>query len=187
MFRTIFNNQQLVVISDTHGRHRNLDVPAADILIHCGDACNGGNKEELADFFIWYAALPARHRLFISGNHDLPFELEPELSHTLIPSGVTWLRNRIFTAHGIRIGALEPHFFLENTFADTGKRVDILLSHQPPHGILDRNIGCKELRRLVMSMRPNFHFFGHVHQEAGKTYHFNNTTFVNACTPKIKH
>ena len=61
--------------------------------------------------------------------------------------------------------------------------VDILVTHTPPSGILDRtslglSVGCKDLRRRVDELHARFHLFGHVHEAYGKETH-GGTTFVN--------
>ena len=41
---------RIIVISDTHGEHEMLThmlPPAGDILIHCGDFANKGNKQDV--------------------------------------------------------------------------------------------------------------------------------------------
>lgn len=59
----------------THGMHRLLDIlKGIDIVIHC---CDAGEMQKLLDFFVWYEGLPIPHKVFVHGNHDLPFELEP--------------------------------------------------------------------------------------------------------------
>ncbi|KAI9371527.1 Metallo-dependent phosphatase-like protein [Aspergillus egyptiacus] len=50
--------------------------------------------------------------------------------------------------------------------------VDILLTHGPPHGILDfvpgaGNVGCESLYRAVERSRPALHVFGHIHEGYG--------------------
>ena len=65
------------------------------------------------------------------------------------------------------------------------KDTDILITHMPPHGILDvassgSNWGCKKL--LVHSrdvIKPKVHLFGHVHEGFGMK-HVEHTTYVNA-------
>ncbi|KAL4778948.1 Metallo-dependent phosphatase-like protein [Aspergillus varians] len=51
--------------------------------------------------------------------------------------------------------------------------VDILLTHGPPHGILDQvvgsrqSVGCEHLYRAVRRARPALHVFGHIHEGYG--------------------
>ncbi len=40
---------------------------------------------------VWYAGLPIPHKVFVHGNHDLPFELEPQRSKKLVPEGIHFL------------------------------------------------------------------------------------------------
>lgn len=50
--------------------------------------------------------------------------------------------------------------------------VDVLLTHGPPHGILDRtvsglDVGCENLLRAARRARPRVHVFGHIHEGWG--------------------
>ena len=42
------NSIRIVIISDTHEKHEQLNIPPSDILIYCGDivACGRRNKDE---------------------------------------------------------------------------------------------------------------------------------------------
>lgn len=69
---------RLVLISDTHERHREMVVPPGDVLIHCGDVQEGlsvrsWRTSDLAEFFAWFNR-PDLHphpaKLIIGGNHD---------------------------------------------------------------------------------------------------------------------
>ena len=62
--------------------------------------------------------------------------------------------------------------------------VEVLITHTPPFGILDRNssgrnCGCRELQRRLLDLHPRIHCFGHIHASAGTTS-MNGTTFINA-------
>ncbi|KAL1498751.1 hypothetical protein AB1Y20_014061 [Prymnesium parvum] len=92
------------------------------------------------------------------------------------------------------------------------RRVDILVTHGPPHGVLDRifngmRVGCKVLtQRLVELARedksPTFHVFGHIHEGRGVKYGAvlhsraedgthakvaSKTTYVNASSVNLKY
>jgi Icc-related predicted phosphoesterase len=47
----------------------------------------------------------------------------------------------------------------------------ILITHGPPFGILDKvgnkNVGSKALLNFIQETKPEFHFFGHIHEQAG--------------------
>ncbi|GET93344.1 hypothetical protein, conserved [Leishmania tarentolae] len=69
---------RLVIISDTHERHREMSVPNGDVLVHCGDIQEGLNfvrdvKAMLTDFATWFtdsSLHPHPVKLIIAGNHD---------------------------------------------------------------------------------------------------------------------
>ena len=45
----------ILQISDTHNRHQLLtDLPAADVLVHCGDFTDMGTEQEVLDFLNWF-------------------------------------------------------------------------------------------------------------------------------------
>lgn len=46
--------------------------------------------------------------------------------------------------------------------------IDILLTHGPPKGYLDNDMGCKQLTQLLWKIKPRIHAFGHVHSAWGK-------------------
>ena len=176
---TIFlDSQKIVLLSDTHGKHRLLEIPEdVDIIIHCGDACNDGDSAQLADFFDWFSNLQIPYRIFVNGNHDLPFELEPDLAVKLVPSNVIWLNDESKTINGIKIKAVSPFFYFQEL--DLSEKVDILLSHAPPFGFLDNGIGSKELADYVLKTKPKYHVFGHNHDGSGRI-EFQGIWFINA-------
>ena len=61
---------RVICVSDTHNRHRDLDIPSGDIFIHAGDITQSGTLPELEDFNEWLATLPHKHKIVIGGNHD---------------------------------------------------------------------------------------------------------------------
>lgn len=181
MYQTIYKDRSIVILSDTHGKHRELVIPPADIIIHCGDICQDGDEADIIDFFYWYGKLPIVHKILLAGNHDYPLELEPIKFIDLIPEDIVFLENLVMNFDGILIGALSPNFYLEESFASNPDvKMDILITHQGPYGILDRNKGCRELRNYVLTVRPQYHFFGHIH-EAGGIEVIGETFFVNVC------
>jgi Icc-related predicted phosphoesterase len=63
------------------------------------------------------------------------------------------------------------------------QNTDVLISHQPPLGILDfadnQYYGDEDLLRKVHQVKPKFHLFGHVHTAYGIETH-DSITFSNA-------
>merc|ERR1719312_663751 len=64
------NTVRLVCISDTHGKHWDLQIPTGDILIHSGDFTNTGTYQEVEDFDLWLESLAHPYKLVVPGNHD---------------------------------------------------------------------------------------------------------------------
>ena len=60
--------------------------------------------------------------------------------------------------------------------------VDILISHGPPLGIMDRNKGCRILRQTIKELDPSVHIFGHNHPMRGKSEKVKGRLFYNAIT-----
>ncbi|KAI0547337.1 ser/Thr protein phosphatase family protein [Xylaria curta] len=57
---------------------------------------------------------------------------------------------------------------------DIGEQVDIVITHGPPHGIMDsvqsRRAGCPKLFAAVARARPRLHCFGHIHEGWGAKF-----------------
>ena len=95
MFEFEIKGLKVIALSDTHGLHRNIPVPPCDVLIHAGDACDFGNKEQLEDFFDWYQEQPAQYKIFVSGNHDTNFETANSSLEKMIPQDIVYLENNL--------------------------------------------------------------------------------------------
>ena len=61
--------------------------------------------------------------------------------------------------------------------------MDVLITHAPPHGILDRDgsihYGSNDLLSRVTAVRPRIHLFGHIHKANGRE-ESGGTIFSNA-------
>ena len=189
---------RVVVVSDTHNKHRRLEIPPGDILIHCGDMTNRGSAPELADVNAWLGELPHPHKLVICGNMDQKLESQPDRDARarFLPNSI-YLEDEAVEVGGLRVygSPYTPKFcgsFQLASEADAARKwssvptdLDILLTHGPPEGILDsvghgQHAGCPQLLHRVQVAEPQYHFFGHIHEEGGKQVTRGNTTFVNA-------
>mmetsp|Transcript_7453 Transcript_7453/g.17875 ORF Transcript_7453/g.17875 Transcript_7453/m.17875 type:complete len:403 (-) Transcript_7453:1527-2735(-) len=70
------NCVRLVCISDTHGKHRDVQLPPGDILIHGGDFSKSGETGSMKDLSAYFQESGFNEVICIAGNHDLP--LHPE-------------------------------------------------------------------------------------------------------------
>jgi Icc-related predicted phosphoesterase len=187
---------RLVLLSDTHQLHREVDVPDGDILIHAGDfTMFSQSMEAVADFNDWLGELPHRFKVIVPGNHE--FFLESDPSERSLLSNAKVLINEGIEIEGLRLwgtpvtpmygGAfgLSSAKDRKRLYAQIPLDTDVLISHGPPFGILDADPvsglhqGCHELLDAVMWVRPKLHVFGHIHGAYG-VFETEHTTFVNA-------
>jgi predicted phosphodiesterase len=194
---------RLVFISDTHGFH-DIEVPAGDVLIHAGDGCNRGTLDEARRWGAFLHAQPHRHKLMIAGNHDRCFESDLDGARRTLPASLVFLHDSGCEVEGMRVwGAPWQPWFLSWAFnlprgpelaskwALIPDATDILITHGPPHGILDRTssgeaVGCEDLRRAIERVRPRVHAFGHIHEGYGTAF-VDGTMFVNASTCTLSY
>jgi Icc-related predicted phosphoesterase len=188
---------RIVHLSDTHMLHRRLDVPAGDILVHSGDFVDGGSLDEYTDVFSWLDSMPHKHKLLVAGNHDSLFQLFAKMIRKRLPKSITYLEDSGATIDGLKFWgspwtlgypwmaftyrAIEGG---ETRWTSVPDDINVLVTHGPPHGILDRDyegqrIGDALLYKRVKTIRPKLHLFGHVHDQNGVIERL-GTTFVNA-------
>ena len=183
---------KILHISDTHGKHQILkDLPNADVIVHTGDITEDGTEEEVKDFIEWFSGLSYAHKIFIEGNHDnclYGANIEG------LPDNVHYLCNDSITIDGIKFYGV-PMFLqddLDGNFPELFGRIsadtDVLLTHQPPLGILDEqdgiNYGDYTLYKRVMDVRPKYHLFGHLHHTEKTQEVFRRVRFSNAAGGK---
>lgn len=181
---------RILHISDTHGLHHKLSLPEADVLVHSGDFTFAGAESEAYDFMEWLIGLPYADKVFIAGNHDDCMLGADSISG--LPDNVHYLCNSGATLCGISFYGVPLLMgdILSGDYDDMiGKvpdKTDILITHQPPFGILDSgerdrpvHYGDQLLLEMVNAVRPKLHLFGHNHNNYG-TVSCGGTTFSNA-------
>jgi Icc-related predicted phosphoesterase len=189
---------RIVCVSDTHGRHHKTVIPGGDLLVHAGDITRHGKQEEVEDFDRWLGTLPHRYKVVICGNHDFCFQEEPYKARVRITNAI-YLEDEAVTVAGIRVygSPWQPWYGgwafnlhrgpeLAAVWAKIPADTQLLVTHGPPEGILDRTrrgepAGCRDLLLRVWEVRPRLHVFGHIHEAAGRT-DIDGVTFVNAST-----
>jgi predicted phosphodiesterase len=186
---------RIVLISDTHVLHRQLEVPGGDLLIHAGDFTFYSKPPSIvSDFNAWLGSLPHRHKVVIPGNHEFILE-EPRNRGAitnailLVDSGVEVEGIKIWGSpttplYGGAFGMSNPDD-RKRHWARIPKNIDILITHGPPFAILDHSLsserreGCPQLLEAVFQAMPRVHVFGHIHAGYGKL-RTADTLFVNA-------
>lgn len=172
---------RIVCISDTHGKHRSMKIPDGDVLIHAGDLTPRGHEKDIKDVNEWLGTLPHKHKIMIAGNHDFQFEINPVNARSWI-TNAHYLCDESLTLDGVKFygSPWQPRFFDWAFNKDRGAPLkaiwdkipldtDVLITHGPPHGILDLTFdkikaGCEELLLAVQRIKPKVHVFGHIHE-----------------------
>lgn len=206
--------------SDLHGR--NPELPYADLYINTGDLApdfvianrRGGYLHEPAKQRDWISDHKGLYRksmgnpdapvVCVRGNHDWNnlaslwggevYEIGKEYTeYNLV------IKGRQLKIGGIR-GVLAINSFWSDEKAceadfkvvDFSPELDILVTHQPPYGILDAvnpftKLGSRDLRsysskRSMVGSKPLLHCFGHIHEGFGVVTHGESptVTFSNA-------
>lgn len=197
----------VTVISDTHLRHRELQLPEGDILIHCGDMFSLAARDpaHVDDIDEWFGRQKFDQILCVGGNHD--FALEAALTDYQQPfRNACFLHDDAFQFAGLHIYGsswvpnLPNHAFsgdaakLRSAWSAIPDQTDILITHTPPLGILDmssrgKSCGCPMLLEELARIAPKVHCFGHIHASAGAEQkgdtHFFNASSIESGTGRM--
>lgn len=189
---------KIVAISDTHNQHSAINnLGSGDILIHAGDATGVGTEREVLSFLNWFSDQDFKHKIFVPGNHDFWYEKNPAFANPLTEDmGINLLIDRTIEVEGLKIhGSPVTPWFCDWAFnRDRGPEIrehwdlipenlDILITHGPPHNILDQlldgqKVGCEDLLDRILTVKPKVHIFGHIHCGYGYKK-FNDIGFYN--------
>ena len=186
---------RIICISDTHGSEHLLELPKGDILIHSGDFyLEDLNQLEYANR--WFKKQPFKYKILIGGNHDRALEYENRHIIQSILKDVIYLENNSCEIEGLKVWGspyslpfndwyfMKPEIELAKIYSKIPKDTDIIISHSPPHGIMDRtanryNCGSFSLLEKIKEIKPKLVIFGHIHCCRG-IYKDSNTIYVNA-------
>ena len=198
---------KLTCISDTHTRHRDLELPGGEVLIHAGDFMSTGYKmEELIDFLEWFNVQDYKHKIFIAGNHDGIFEESKNLADVILNAypDISYLQDSEVIIDGVKFygSPWTPEFMgwafalpkdprsAEERFAMIPDDTDVVISHGPAYGILDQvdnlgvlgeHLGCPSLAKRINEINPRLHICGHIHSGNGVLDGYGEvTTHINA-------
>ena len=184
-----YKNHKIFAFSDTHGLNYRLKIPKdADILICAGDCAEEINRYDYVDdimrkFFNWFSRQPAKLKIFVPGNHDVLFDLNPKFAKKLVPSSIVLLEDTGFEFDGISFfGAVCRPWMFTNAENKVPKGVDFLITHGPAPGHLDNKKGCRRLGEIIEESKPKFHLSGHIHELGGQSDATETTTYYNVST-----
>lgn len=177
-------------------------------------------KKDLHNGLEWFNNLDQiDFKIYVPGNHDTA--LEAELIHPTQYKWIDILNHEYAEFDGIKIfgSPYTPSFgvnwaynawsdekheidwswknkntypMIEPLWEDIPEDLDILITHGPPHGILDRcadgyRAGCKHLMERINEVKPKIHVFGHIHEDGGKSEAYPDTTFYNASVLDLRY
>lgn len=199
---------KIACISDTHGNHYQIDKNLFDgcqMVIHAGDFTYF-SQELSAGFFRWFESLDVPEKILISGNHDTLAEFDRKVFDKLLnleaPSVIYLQDSEYISNSGLKVygSPWTPRFYdwafnadqdIQDKWAAIPTDTDILVTHGPPYGVLDRanykHLGCPHLRYRQFNL-SNFklHVYGHIHAGHGRLIR-DGIEFVNAAMVNEKY
>lgn len=200
-------NISITAISDLHGHYPKLE--GGDLLIVAGDLTTRDLPCERLEFLEWLAYQDYKRKIFIAGNHDNSLvnqsfkKTREDAVDYLCDSGTQYEGLKIWgSPWTLRFPGMNPSCMaftceteehLAEKWAMIPDDVDILITHSPIAGFLDRvedylngkilNVGSTSLKQRIWSMEnpPKLIVCGHIHEGYGKTfdtwYEFSNDEF----------
>ena len=188
---------KFILISVTHGQNNLLkNLPAGDIVIHCGDATKYGSRRELADFAKQFSRCRTQYKILIAGNHDGCFQRHPEEARQIVANqGIIYLEDSYIIIGGYKFWGMPWTAIFQSWYfmADASelatkwfaipRDVNVLISHGPPKYIRDltngEHAGClAHSDYTTTSDILKLNVFGHIHEGYGYT-RFGETDYIN--------
>lgn len=193
-------------ISDLHGYYPQLK--GGDLLIIAGDLTAHDTEREHLDFILWLEEQNYTKKVYIAGNHDTCYaaftNLRTSSCQYICDSGTEfeglkiwgspWTKAFLGMNPKCKAFTLDTEEQLAEKWALIPNDTDILITHCPPHGILDevqkysvqdrkmipKNFGSRSLKQRLLDIKPKLHVFGHIHECGGNVYDTGITKCVNS-------
>ncbi len=182
----------ITCVSDLHGYYPKLE--GGDLLIVAGDLTAGDEIDQYVDFYLWLSEYLDAYKkiVIIAGNHDnRMLDQEKLLKDTkfmcgeyLCDSGTEFEGLKIWgspwtkTFEGMnpkcKAFTVDTEQELADKFSLIPDDTDILITHSPPIGVLDRTVRNEYVGSVSLSAKLGFlenlkiHVFGHIHEAYGK-------------------
>jgi Icc-related predicted phosphoesterase len=183
---------QITCISDLHG-----ELPiliGGELLIIAGDFTRTGHLSEYFNFFFWVSRQNYNKVVLVAGNHDGLFMDEDWLPNKIADFeylcdsythykgfkiwGSPWVTEFERMHPGARAFAYSEEEIAKK-FDKIDEDIDILVTHSPPYGILDKikdgetgkmvSVGSRSLLAKVKKCANlQLHVFGHIHEHGSK-------------------
>lgn len=180
---------KIVAFSDSHWRLDKLEIPPGDVLVFAGDwSQSNGSIMDAIKFAAFVKKVPCKHKIIIAGNHDFCAQSESSIvKQVFSEAGAIYLQD-----NGCEIGRIKfygtpwcpefmnwafmkPDYDLTYVFKKIPTDTDVLITHTPPYGILDKienreSVGSHALEETLRRVKPAIHIFGHIHNGYGHEY-----------------
>ena len=176
----------ITTFSDTHGSIP--EIEPCDVLICCGDLLPWNHDPTyngILAFDKWAHTVPAKAVLYVSGNHNIGLDAYDPSSPRLVNLCHRNFKYKGLTFSGFNWCSAADYPELELLYPHTSQYLDvlehhvnlirpadILVSHSPPQGILDkvgdRNIGCPKLLDFCFEHKVKYLVSGHTHECGGQ-------------------
>lgn len=186
---------KVACVSDSHGKHNQLQIPKCDLFIFGGDA-NITSFDKLLEFNKWLGTIDATKKIVVAGNHDSAVEQMDYYQTCSFFTNATYLMNNHAKVFGLKIfgSPMSKEFRNWSFMANENKLqmywdliepdTDIVITHGPAFDWLDKNVdgencGSVSLRNKLEELKIPYHITAHIHEASGilKTKH---TTIINA-------
>ena len=185
---------KIVALSDTHGKHRQIEIPDGDILIYAGDF-EIRNNLDLFEMSEWLNELPHKRVVAIFGNHDFTEHSEIKYMKQMFER-VNLLFNESIEIDGLKIWGspyspffnnwawMQPDNMLKEIWDTIPLETEIIVTHTMPYGILDgvlprmESVGSLTLRDAIKRVHPYIQIGGHLHESFGR-YTDGKTDYYN--------
>lgn len=161
------------------------------------------------DFHKWLNKQSAKHIISVQGNHEKAVEKDFNFYKLMAEEAcprVHFIDEGLLEIEGHKIwcSAITPYFCnwawnrypgeeIQKHWDLIPSSVDILVTHGPCYGILDgvlefnvalgettvRHVGCPQLLKKVLEIKPKVHLCGHIHGAAGSLIR-DGVQFINA-------
>lgn len=201
-------------IADLHGYYPKLE--GGDLLIVAGDLTANDKPIEYGHLGCWIQRQNYKKKILIAGNHDNYFDRKGfEFIEDIFKSiNVEYLCDSGTEFEGLKIWGspwtaqfpginpkccaftvdfgFDTDDWLNEYWQKIPSNTDILITHCPPFGILDKpkeewHVGSISLRDNIFDrIKPKFHLFGHIHEWGGISVlvdgfqtNFINCSYVN--------
>ncbi|MHA2012794.1 MAG: metallophosphoesterase family protein [Candidatus Helarchaeota archaeon] len=185
---------KIVALSDTHGRHWELNIPKCDLFIFAGDA-GLTTYQRVYDFKEWLDTIPAKYKIIVMGNHDEICEFEGKKVCKDFFDNAIYLENESVEIEGIKIWGspfskefngwsfMKYDHELKEIWDLIPEDTDIVITHTCPFGILDqvgwKNQGSQTLLNRIKEIQPKIFIGGHLHEHGGNKYTDYKTDYYN--------